>query len=119
MPGSAASPPTAAFGAITAKTSDITETLYINGGLTKIDVGTLSGTLAAAGNIANANFRGDLAGAVVLAGTNPVPISRSAAVTTPSPRPPSPSSPSPARSPPRPSGPGLIRWTACTSTAAS
>ncbi|QOV90286.1 hypothetical protein [Humisphaera borealis] len=59
-----------AFGAITAKTSDITETLYINGGLTKIDVGTLSGTLAAAGNIANANFRGDLAGAVVLAGTN-------------------------------------------------
>lgn len=60
----------AAFGAINAKTSDVSGTAFINGSLSKIDIGTLTGGLATSGSIANAIFRGDLAGAVVLAGAN-------------------------------------------------
>lgn len=60
----------AAFGSVTAKTSDVSGTAFFNGSLKKIDIGTLTGGLATSGSIANATFRGDLAGAVVLAGAN-------------------------------------------------
>ncbi|MDB5296008.1 MAG: hypothetical protein JWO31_1991, partial [Phycisphaerales bacterium] len=59
-----------ALGGFAGKTTDVTGTFAVNGELRKLDVGTLSGTLATAGNLGTANFRGDLAGAVVLAGAS-------------------------------------------------
>ncbi|HEX8915202.1 MAG TPA: DUF3466 family protein [Humisphaera sp.] len=59
-----------ALGGFSAKTGDVFGTFYVNGELKKVEVGTLTGSLVASGSIGSATFRGDLAGAQVLAGTN-------------------------------------------------
>jgi hypothetical protein len=59
-----------AINAVTGKTVDVAGTFYVNGELRKATLGTLSGTLAAAGNIGTLAFSNDLAGAKVLAGAN-------------------------------------------------
>jgi uncharacterized delta-60 repeat protein len=59
-----------ALNSVTGKTADIAGTFYVNGELRKATLGTLSGTLAAAGNIGTLAFANDLAGAKVLAGAN-------------------------------------------------
>lgn len=59
-----------AMSSVNAKTSDVFGTASVRGALGKLDLGTLSGVLAAAGNIGNATFRGDLAGATVVAGAD-------------------------------------------------
>jgi hypothetical protein len=58
------------LGGFSARTGDVTGTFFVNGELRKFEAGTLSGTLAAAGNIGSFALRGDLAGGSVLAGAN-------------------------------------------------
>jgi uncharacterized delta-60 repeat protein len=58
------------LGGLSARTGDVFGTFAVNGALGKVDMGTLVGTLAATGSISSLSFRGDLAGAEVLAGAN-------------------------------------------------
>ena len=55
--------------AVTAKTTDVTGTFSVNGGIGKASLGALSGTVAAAGPIGAALFGGDVSGRV-LSGAN-------------------------------------------------
>jgi uncharacterized delta-60 repeat protein len=54
--------------AVSGKTTDVVGTMFINGGAGKLSLGTLTGTLAAAGSIASLATAGNVSGGFVLAG---------------------------------------------------
>jgi hypothetical protein len=55
---------------LSAKTADITGTIWVGGDLGSVAIGNLTGTVAAAGSIASLAISGNVNGAKVLAGAN-------------------------------------------------